>query len=142
VVEFFCYEFFIWCWCFFNYRCNVIVMFWVIDIVVSGVWEIVRWEDICIIGIIDLVEAAVVEVVPPLAPVDTEEFSGSFVSMGVLVKISGVDTLASAAALVTFEVNTPFEVLWKIVELSSSYGFISVNESTDYVYCHQVVFVT
>jgi hypothetical protein len=111
------------------------------DIIVSGIWEIVGWENISVIGIINLIEAAVVEVVPPLASVDTEEFSGSFISMSILVKIPGVNALASAAALVIFEVNTPFEVLWKIVKFSLGYGFMSVDKSSNYIYCHQVKFV-
>jgi hypothetical protein len=54
-----------------------------------------------------------------------------------LVKVPGVDSLASGSCLVIFEVYTPFEVLWKIVKFSSGYGFVSVNETADYVDgCH------
>jgi hypothetical protein len=82
-----------------------------------------------------------VEIVPPLVSIDTEEFNGCFVSLGALVKVPSVDLLASSTALVIFEVNTPFEVLWKIIELSSGYGFVSVYKSANYVYCRQVGFV-
>jgi hypothetical protein len=36
VVKASCYEFFVGFWCF-NYGCNVVVVFWVIDVVVPGV---------------------------------------------------------------------------------------------------------
>jgi hypothetical protein len=87
------------------------VVLWVVDTVISGVWKIVRWDNVCVVGIIDLIEAAVVEVVPPLVPVDAEEFNGPLVSVGVLVKIPSVNVLAPATALVIFEVDAPFDVL-------------------------------
>jgi hypothetical protein len=40
MVKAFCYEFFVGFWCF-NYWCNVVVVLWVINVIVPGVWEIV-----------------------------------------------------------------------------------------------------
>jgi hypothetical protein len=40
MVEASCYKFFIGFWLF-NYWCNIIVMFWVVDVIVPGVREIV-----------------------------------------------------------------------------------------------------
>jgi hypothetical protein len=140
VVESSCNEFFVWFWlCFFNYRCNVVVMLWVGDMIIPCVWKVVGWENVCVVGVVDLVEAAIVEVVPPLVSVDTEEFNGSFVSLSVLVKVPGVNMLGSCASLVIFEVYTPFEVLWKIIEFSSGYGFVSIDKTADYVDCRHVV---
>jgi hypothetical protein len=49
---------------------------WVFNVVVPSVGEILSWEGICIVGIIDLIETAVVKVVPPPFFVDVEEFNG------------------------------------------------------------------
>jgi hypothetical protein len=67
---------------------------WVFDVVVPGVWKIVPGESVCVIGVIDLVETAVVEVIPPVFSVYVEKFNGCFVSVDILVKIPGVNVLA------------------------------------------------
>ena len=93
MVEAFCYEFFVWCWC--CEWCDIVWVGWVFDVVVPGVWKVVSGEDVCVIGVIDQVETAVVEVVPPMFSVYVEKFNGCFVSACILVKIPGVNTLAS-----------------------------------------------
>ena len=79
MVEASCYEFFMWCW-YFDW-CNVVGVVWVFDVVVPGVWKVVPGEGVCVVGVIDLIETAVVEVVPPVFSVDVEEFNGCFVSV-------------------------------------------------------------
>jgi hypothetical protein len=54
---------------------------WVFDVVVPGVRKVVPREDICVVGVIDLVETAVVEVVPPMFSVDIEKLDGCLVSL-------------------------------------------------------------
>jgi hypothetical protein len=68
-----------WCW-YFNW-CDIVGVIWILDVVVPGVWKVVPGEDVCVVGIIDLVETAVVKVVPPPFSVYVEEFNSCFVSI-------------------------------------------------------------
>ena len=103
-----CYEFFVWCWCCYN-RCDVIGVGWVFNVVVPSIRKVVSGEDVCFVGVVDLVEGAVVEVVPPVLSVDVEKLDGCLVSGTVLVKIPCVNALAPLCCLVIFEVDASLE---------------------------------
>jgi hypothetical protein len=75
-----CYKFFVWFWRCNDWR-NIVGMCGVLDVVVPGVWEVVPREDVCVVGVINLVETAVVEVIPPVFSVDVEELDGCLVSV-------------------------------------------------------------
>jgi hypothetical protein len=93
VVKASCDEFFVRFWCCDDWR-DIIWVCWVFDVVVPGIRKVVPREDVCLVGVVDLVETAVVEVVPPVFSVNVEKLNGCLVSVRVLVKIPGVNALA------------------------------------------------
>ena len=110
MVESSCKVFFCWFWLLCWY--NVVGVIWFVNMPISCE-GILNWKYGFVCCLVSLLPTAIVEYVPPIFSVNTEEFCWCLLVSLVVVVIPGV-----LCVTVIFEVCTSFYVFREIVELS------------------------
>ena len=106
----FCEVFFNWLWLLCWY--NIVRVVWFVDMPISceGVLD---WEYRLVCCLVSLLPTAIVEYVPPIFSINTEEFCRCLLVSLVVIVIPGV-----LCVTVIFEICTSFYVFREIVKLS------------------------